>query len=121
MKTKKVLIVDDDVDFVRLIGRKIAEAGFEVLTAFDAFQATRQAHKKDPDLIVLDIKLPAGGGLGVLKNLKTSLKTNHIPVIAVTAYNDPEIKKDVLEYNVEEFMTKPFAPEKLVEKLWKYI
>ena len=117
----KILIVDDDQDLVKILTQKIFQAGYQVYAAFDGFQAIRIAQKEIPDLIILDLKLPAGGGFGVLKNLKTSSKTLSIPIIAMTAYDNPEIKESVSEYNVEEFLAKPFSPDDLIEKIKNYV
>jgi len=120
MEAKKILIVDDDKDLVKLLSQKISQAGYRIIVAYDGLQATRLAYKEDPDLIILDIKLPAGGGIGTLKNLKSSAKTNTKPVIVITAFEDPEIRKEVSEYGVEEYMVKPINSAELIEKIWKY-
>ncbi len=116
---RKVLVVDDDRDLVNLLSLKISQAGYEVLTAYDGYQAISITAKENPDLIVLDIRLPAGGGAGVLKALKGSFKTHDIPVIVITAYDF--LEKEVSEYRVEEFMIKPLNPDELVERIAKYI
>jgi len=121
MEAKKILVVDDDLDFVKLLSRHISREGYNVIAAFDGYQAIRLAHTENPDLIVLDIRLPAGGGIGTLKNLRNSSQTINIPIIIVTAYDNAEVKKEASEYNVEEYMVKPFDPKELIEKIWKYI
>lgn len=120
MKEKKVLVVDDDKDFLFLMARKISEDGYQVFTALDGIQALKLAYNEIPDVIILDIMLPAGGGISILKKLKGSTKTHVIPVIAITASDDPGIKEEALENNAAEFMIKPFSPEELIEKIWKY-
>jgi two-component system alkaline phosphatase synthesis response regulator PhoP len=105
---KKILVVDDDADFVLLLTKKLAQAGHQVLTAFDGFQAVQSAHREPPDLVLLDIRLPAGGGAGVLKNLKSSAKTLNIPIIAMSASDSPDIQRDIAKYGLEGFLKKPF-------------
>lgn len=117
MPGKKILIVDDDVDLVKLLGRRIAQAGFEPLAAFDGSQALRLAIKESPVLILLDIKLPAGGGFGTLENLRNSAKTNAIPIIVITGREDAVTKLKAEEAGVEAFMTKPLDIDGLVEKI----
>ncbi|MGB9006366.1 MAG: response regulator, partial [Candidatus Aminicenantales bacterium] len=60
------------------------------------------------DLVLLDIKLPAGGGAGVLKNLKSSAKTLNIPIIAMSASDSPDLQRDIAKYGLEGFLKKPF-------------
>lgn len=114
---KKILIVDDDSDFVLLLTKKLAQAGHQVFTALDGSQAIRMAHRESPDLVLLDIKLPAGGGAGVLKNLQSSAKTLNIPIIAMSGSADPETRKSVADYCLEGFLEKPFDFGDLLKKV----
>jgi DNA-binding response OmpR family regulator len=117
MPGKKILIVDDDQDLVKLLARKLAQAGFEALGAFDASQALSVAHKESPSLILLDMKLPAGGGLGTLQNLKNSFKTSMIPVIIITGQDTAPTQREVQSYEVEHIMTKPLDMDALIHKI----
>lgn len=114
---KKILVVDDDSDLLLLLSRKLSQAGHQVLTALDATQAVRQATREAPDLILLDIKLPAGGGIGVLKTLKSSTKTMQIPVIAMTASEDPVLRREVEAYCLEGFLNKPLDIGDLLKRI----
>jgi DNA-binding response OmpR family regulator len=120
-KTKRILVVDGDKDLIKVLSRKISQAGYEVIVAFDGFQALKLAHKESPDLIILDLKVPAGGGKGTLKNLRNSSKTNNIPVIAVSAYGEPDIKGNIKDYDIEDIMQKPIDIRELLEKISMYI
>lgn len=117
MPGKRILIVDDDQDLVKLLARKLAQANFEALAAFDASQAIRLAQKESPSLILLDMRLPAGGGLGTLQNLKNSFKTNMIPIIIITGQESAGTEREVRKYDVEHIMTKPLDMEALVKKI----
>jgi len=117
MPGTKILIVDDDKDLVRLLTKKISQEGFEVLAAYDGFQAVHLAHRENPRLILLDIKLPAGGGMGALVNLKNSLKTESIPIIAISALESPDIPLELKRHGVDEFMKKPLDIGALLEKI----
>jgi DNA-binding response OmpR family regulator len=114
---KKILIVDDDADFVMLLTKKLLQAGHQVLTALDGSQAVRTAHRESPDLVLLDIMLPAGGGAGVLKNLQSSAKTLNIPIIAMSGSDDPETRKSMADFSLEGFLKKPFDFGDLLKKL----
>ncbi len=97
--------------------RKITSAGYEVLTAVDGIQGISSAIKEQPQLIILDIKFPAGGGLETLKKLSLSAKTCNIPVIISTCLDDPQIKQTVSSYNVVDYLVKPIEPELLIQKI----
>ena len=104
---KKVLIVEDDLLTARKLSCEIKEAGYAVTVAADSAQGVRFAHSDKPDLIVLDLMLPAGGGLWVLERLKMSANTRLIPVIVLTGLEDCEYKKKVLEFGIEHYFDKP--------------
>ena len=72
------------------------------------------AHKEKPDLIMLDLNMPAGGGLGTLEHLKMSTNTKFIPIIVLTGSEDPELKKKVLDKGIEQYIQKPYEPDELI-------
>jgi len=81
---KKVLVVDDERDIIKALMIRLQGAGYEVVTAFDGAQAIFVAHKEKPDLIILDIRMPAGDGFSVAEKLKHSTNTVSIPIIFLT-------------------------------------
>jgi len=93
MGKKKILIVDDEKDWVQMLIARLEHEGYQIDIAFDALQATMQAFQAKPDLMLLDIMMPAGGGLGTLKNVRTNVKTFAMPVIIMTARGDKETKE----------------------------
>ena len=114
---KKILVADDEPEIVKALHIRLKEAGYEVVVAFDVLQAIYQAHKERPDLIILDIRMPAGDGIGVYEKLKISSETAVIPVIFITAYASDAIIKKVLELGAEGFIAKPFDIDKLLNKV----
>jgi DNA-binding response OmpR family regulator len=114
---KKILVADDEPEIVKALHIRLKEAGYEVIVAFDVLQAIYQAHKEKPDLIILDIRMPAGDGIGVYEKLKISSETTTIPVIFITAYANDEIARKVLEMGAEGFFAKPFNIDKLLNKV----
>lgn len=118
----RILIVDDDVDFVHLMSARLIANNFDVLTAFDAMAAVSIAQVKRPNLIILDIRLPGGGGFKVYENLRASLRTSRIPVLFVTGFDrvgpDQEKKvRDSLQALNYPFLIKPFSAEELMKKV----
>ena len=105
---KKILIVDDEPSIVRLLSKRLKVNGYETFVAEDSYQCIKRAQELNPDLILLDMKMPAGGGLVAFENLKASVYTSTIPVIFVTAQPEEEVKKQVMELGADGFIAKPF-------------
>jgi len=113
---EKILIIDDDVDLVSLIGTQLKARGYEVAAAFDGIRAISQAREEKPDLIILDIKLPAGSGFKVFRILKESFHTSLIPILLVSGEDD--IKSELEKLN-SPYLLKPFSMEELLAKIGK--
>lgn len=114
---KKILVVDDEPQVVRLLSLRLKADNFDVISAYDGYQCVEVAKLELPDLILLDIKMPLGGGVKAFENLKNIATTNTIPVIFITAYPSIEVKKQVMEMGAEDFIAKPFNSEVLIEKI----
>ena len=120
----KILIVDDEPDVLNMLKRRFestkqfsvdfASNGYEVITAMDGMQATNMAIKEQPDVIVLDIGMPAGSGHVVAKRLQNSVKTCSIPIIYLTARTSLKDYKEATDLGVSKYITKPFDPEELL-------
>ncbi len=111
---KKILIVDDETKIVQLVASRLRANGYEVFSAYDGIQGVQVAHREKPDCIILDIRMPAGGGTTVFRYLKMSAETSTIPIVFLTADASPETKKKALEEGAEAFLTKPFQAEDLL-------
>ncbi len=118
---KKILIVEDETDIAKVLLKRLSDAGFEIQYASDAYLAVKLAHESKPDLIILDLMLPAGGGLFVLKNLKLSDPTNVIPVLVLTGIKDEEYKKNVIAEGVSAYMEKPYDHHELLSVINKLL
>lgn len=108
MAGKKILIVEDDRDVAMVLAARLKSVGYEASVAVDGVQGISFAHKQKPDLIILDLMLPAGGGMGVLEKLRTSVDTFLIPIVILTASKDATYKKKALEKGVNAYMEKPY-------------
>ncbi|MFZ5803037.1 MAG: response regulator [Candidatus Omnitrophota bacterium] len=86
---KKILIVDDDPNIVKLIKNRFVANGFDALTAFDGEEALEKARSEKPDLILLDIMMPRLDGTETARLLHENETTKNIPVIFVTALKQP--------------------------------
>ena len=110
----KILVVEDNPDIGELLRDALVKEGFETIVCKDAYQGIEFARTQKPDLILLDLMLPAGGGFSVLKFVKISVFTQHIPVIVLTASKDPEDKKKALQMGVTAYVEKPYDSKELV-------
>ena len=110
----KILIVEDNASVAELLGFQLKSAGFEFFIAPDAMIGVQKCVSWRPDLVLLDLMLPAGGGLAVLRNMKNSIYTRDIPVIVLTGSTDLAMKKQLLEFNVRTLIQKPHDPHDLM-------
>ncbi len=101
MPLAKILVVDDEPDIVQAISMRLKSAGYTVISAMDGMQATNVALKETPDLIVLDIGMPAGSGHIVVQRLRDSIKTCHIPIIFLTARTAEQDFRQAIDGGVE--------------------
>jgi len=116
---KKILLVDDDQDFIYALSVFLTKHEYEILVAYDATYAIQHVANNDLDLIVLDMGLPGGGGLFVLKNLRRIPKNLCIPIIVSTASVVPEIEKEAFSLGASDFINKPYELDVLLEKVKK--
>ena len=103
----KILIADDSRVYIHLISGWLHDRGFEVVVASDAIQAFVMATQHQPDAVVLDISMPGGSGIDVLKKLKLSTKTKHIPVLVVTGNAGNEMRSLVKRLGAADLLEKP--------------
>lgn len=113
----KILIIEDNVDIAELLRDLLVKEKFEVLVSGDGIQGTEFTHKHRPDLILLDLMLPAGGGFYVLEKVKLSLHTKAIPIIVLTASKDTTHRNKALQMGVNAFIEKPYDPKSLVSTI----
>jgi DNA-binding response OmpR family regulator len=100
-----------------MISIRLQREGYHVEVAFDAVNALSQAIRLKPDLILLDIMMPAGDGIEVLDNLRGNANTFNIPVIALTVLSDEQTVENVVKLGVSEYFVKPADRSKLIEKI----
>lgn len=112
---KAVLVVDDDENLLRALSIRLKAARYSVFAAMDGMQAVMMTHKREPDLVILDIRMPGGSGITVMDKLRSSIKTRSIPVIVVTAFDDEETKEKVRELGAFRFFRKPFDTDELLK------
>lgn len=119
MTKKRILVVDDEKDFVEMLKLRLEANGYEVIPAFDGIQGVSFARRKKPDLILLDVMMPAGGGYLVCERLKMSSDTWSIPIIFLTAKSQPADEAKAYSLGAKYFLTKPYEPKVLLETVKK--
>jgi DNA-binding response OmpR family regulator len=109
----QILIVEDDLDLSEMLNAYFRVQGYEVLTAAWGKDAVKMSHDHNPDLVVLDIRLPDIDGYEVCRQLRTNRRTQDIPVIFLTEKRDRVDKLAGLELGVVDYITKPFDIQEL--------
>src|SRR5262245_52911983 len=117
MATKTILIVDDEPGIVAIARDYLDRAGFRVLTAGDGASALRLARAERPNLMVLDLMLPAIDGLDVTRALRQDPATRKLPIIMLTARVEEADRLIGLELGADDYMSKPFSPRELVARV----
>ena len=109
-----VLIVDDDPQIRDVLRIALGQGGFRVTEAADGAAALVQVARDAPDLVVLDIGLPEMDGLEVCRRLR---RTSTVPILFLTAQDDPVDRIVGLELGADDYVTKPFSPRELVARV----
>jgi two-component system alkaline phosphatase synthesis response regulator PhoP len=121
MSQKKILIVDDEIDLVETIRFPLESEGFTVLVAYNGEDGLNQARKELPDLIILDIMLPKLDGYKVCRLLKFDERYKNIPILMLTARAQEKDRLMGVEARADEYISKPFELDKLLEKIKSYL
>ncbi len=117
MGARKILIVDDELDILRVVVFRLKKAGYEVITAGDGKSGLDLAREEKPDLILLDWRLPVMDGVEVCRRIKEDDNLKKIPVIFLTASMAGEIENKKKEFGAEGYIIKPFEPSELLERV----
>jgi two-component system KDP operon response regulator KdpE len=110
----RILVVDDEPQFLRALATNLRGAGYEVETATTAAEALAAAGLRPPDAVILDLLLPDGSGRDVLRELRA---WSEAPVVLVSAVGDEEEKIAALDAGADDYVTKPFAIGELLARL----
>ncbi|MGB7293975.1 MAG: response regulator [Candidatus Aminicenantales bacterium] len=115
LRPKSVLVIDDDTSFGRSVSTHLAARGYVVNLAPDGISGLKEAFQKKPDLILLNLVLPAGGGEIVLTNLHKSPESRHVPVFIMSGLlSAKNLEEKARELGAQGFISKPIDPEDLL-------
>lgn len=121
MRGKRILVADDEPNILQSVKLVLEEEGYQVLTATDGKETLRLALNETLDLIILDIKMPKISGEEVYRLLKENEKSERIPVIILTAIGEEIPQREGWELVDVDYITKPFSPYAIVERVNKIL
>ena len=105
--TARVLVVDDILSNVKLLEAKLTAEYFDVVTAFNGLECLAKVAETAPDIVLLDVMMPGMDGFEVCRRIKSDPRTAHVPVVMVTALDQPSDRVAGLEAGADDFLTKP--------------
>jgi len=104
MAKKKILLVDDEIDFLQLLKTRLEVNGYNVVTAMDGKEALEKFKQEKPDALILDVMMPEINGLEVLREIRK--EDQKIPVFIITAFSNEERFKSASQFNASGFIMK---------------
>jgi DNA-binding response OmpR family regulator len=110
---EKILIIDDDLDTLKLVGLMLQKQGYQIIASNNGAQGITQAEKENPDLILLDVMMPEIDGYEVAKRLRANPLTINIPILMFTAKTQLDDKVSGFESGADDYLTKPTHPTEL--------
>jgi DNA-binding response OmpR family regulator len=114
---KTILVADDEPYVLRSLEFILKKEGYRVLTATDGQEALEKIQEKRPDLVFLDIQMPRMDGNTVCQALRSEPATRDLHIIMITAKGQEVDRLQALESGADEFITKPYSPRKLVDRV----
>ncbi|MFH1847043.1 MAG: response regulator [Candidatus Omnitrophota bacterium] len=118
---KKVLVVDDEKDILKIVSFRVSSMGHNVTTAVNGREALDLIYKEKFDLIMLDLRMPIIDGYEVCRTIKNDEKYKNIPVILLTASSIGKIEERTKDYKADGYLIKPFVWEELQEKVNEFL
>lgn len=117
MRRIRILLAEDQVEIRKIIGLVLAEDEFELLEASDGLQTLQMVRQYRPDLLLLDIGMPNLSGIDVCRRLRADPDTAAVKIVALTAQASPADREEALAAGMDDFLTKPFGPGKLLSTI----
>lgn len=114
---KTILVADDEPYVLRSLEFILKKEGYRVLTAIDGQEALEKIQEQHPDLVFLDIQMPRMDGNTVCQALRRDPATRDLHIIMITAKGQEADRLQALESGADEFVTKPYSPRKLVDRV----
>jgi two-component system alkaline phosphatase synthesis response regulator PhoP len=125
-RTPRILLIDDDPDFVEATRTVLESKPYEVIVSYDGDDGLRKARENSPDLIILDVIMPVKDGFSTAEQLKKDAALKKIPVIMLTSYAERGGQSSIamsggLTMETEDYIDKPVSPGELLKRVEKYL
>jgi len=122
----RILVIDDDPDFVEATRLVLEGGGYEVFSAFEGTDGLRKAKESKPQLIILDVIMPGKDGFMVAQQLKKDPELGKIPVLMLTSFAEKGAGSSIaftggLSLETEDYIDKPVSPEELLRRVQKHL
>ena len=122
----KILLVDDDIDFVEATKTVLESGPYEVIVASEGDEALRKAREENPDLILLDVIMPVKDGFTAAEQLKKDPQLSKIPVIMLTSFASRGQETSIprsrgFSLEAEDYLEKPVSPDELLSRVQRYL
>lgn len=117
MSKGRILVVDDDPDTVKLLARRLSNDGYSVSSASDGISCMAQVRREDPDLVVLDLQIPAGDGYLTLEQLRDNPHWSRLPVVVLTGSSAEEARKRAMRAGATACFEKTTPSEEFLETI----
>ena len=114
METKKILVVDDELQITRVLRRSLAAHGYEVRTASNGVSALESFYDFRPDLIITDLSMPEMDGIAVCREIR---RTSEVPIIVLSVKGEESVKVEALDAGADDYITKPFGMNELLARV----
>jgi phosphate regulon transcriptional regulator PhoB len=114
---KKILVVEDEVDVIKLLKYTLEKEGFKVNSATDGSLAMAEIRREPPDIVILDVMLPGLNGFEVCRQLRSNESFAHIPILIISAKSEEADRIVGLEIGADDYVTKPFSTREVVARV----
>ncbi len=118
---KRVLIVDDEPDMLRILSYHLSSLGYDVIPAYGGEHALKKIREARPDLIMTDLAMPGISGVELIERVKGDVETSSIPILAVTAYVWDDLASAAGSVGCDGYIGKPFDAQTLIEGIEKVL
>jgi len=125
-KKAKILLIDDDIDFVESTRIVLESKPYEVIVAHEGDEGLRKAREENPDLVILDIIMPVKDGFTTAEQFKEDTQLSKIPVLMLTSFSERGDQTSIpasrgLTLDAEDYIDKPISPEELLSRVEKHL
>lgn len=120
-RRRRILVADDNPGILKALKLRLEASGFEVIQVQDSYQALEFCRKHDPDLLLLDVNMPAGSGFSVHDRIKRTPEYRHVPVIYLTGDDRESVDQKAGALGAAAVIRKPVAADELIRTIWSVL